>query len=149
MKRTNEACLSFALLLVLLGACVGGDKSCKTEAQSTKIIINPNKNSELALLMRAMYADAENIKIKLLQGEDISVIIDHSNILTAQATEPEKATSAEYKAFAQVYLETVNALKACRPDQQEMHYRNMISQCKNCHQALCPGPIVRINKLEF
>ena len=67
--------------------------------------------------------------------------------ITAAATEPEKAASDTYKAFAGSYLETVKNLKNCAPAEAPAHFQRMTEACMNCHNAICPGPTKRIRKL--
>ncbi|MEZ4951026.1 MAG: hypothetical protein R2784_16820 [Saprospiraceae bacterium] len=74
--------------------------------------LNPNGDSELALLMRDMFDDGMKMKEMIKNGEHPEVSVDFQKILTANATEPEKETaSPEYKAFAQTYIQTMEAMK--------------------------------------
>jgi hypothetical protein len=110
--------------------------------------INPNGDSELALLMRNMYDETFEIKEQVANGQPITFSLKHEEILTAHATEPEKASSPEYKAFANVYLQTMNTLKTADSEDIPHLYENMVASCTVCHQALCPGPLVKIEKLK-
>lgn len=141
-------CFFFLLaLMVAYGACNTQEKSCASGSSIPKKIINPNGDSELALLMRAMYDEADKMKQQLAKGDAVSLSIDHDKILTAHATEPEKAGSEMYKAFAANYLQSIERLKTGPNEQIPGLYTQMVQQCKNCHQELCPGPLVRIQKL--
>lgn len=110
-------------------------------------IINPNGDSELALLMRAMFDEAQLIKKQIADGEPISINLDHEKILTAHATDPDKAASDEYKAFASLYLQNIEKLQSAEPAQLVSAYDNVVQNCMSCHKALCPGPVVKIKKL--
>ncbi len=136
----------FLLLLFALGVSCS-EKEC-TGSDSSIQPLNPNGDSELALLMRAMFDEAEQIKRQIAAGEPVRVSLNHEKIQTAHATEPEKAASAEYQAFAKVYLQTVEALQKAEPDQVKMLFDNLVENCMTCHKALCPGPMVRIKKLQ-
>ena len=131
--------LASLLFIILLAAC--------GESEPAQKPINPNGESELALLMRAMADEAEAIRTQIASGEEIAIDVEHNNILTAEATEPEKAASSEFKAFAASYLETIKYLKTSTPENVERRYQAMVNGCVTCHQALCPGPLVRIEKL--
>ncbi|MCB0560932.1 MAG: hypothetical protein H6573_26175 [Lewinellaceae bacterium] len=109
--------------------------------------LNPNGDSELALLMRAMFDDALLMKQQIEQGEPAQPGLDYQKILTAQATEPEKAASNTYKVHALSYLQTIKALQQADAAQAATLYENMVNSCMGCHKALCPGPTVRIRKL--
>ena len=129
--------------------------SCSYESKQSASIdnqiqkpLNPNGDSELALLMRAMYDEAEQIKQQIANGDSITLSLNHEKILTAHATEPQKAASAEYKAFAKTYLQAVKSLTEASSSQRINFYNNLVANCMTCHKALCPGPIVRIKKLQ-
>lgn len=109
---------------------------------------NPNGDSELALLMRDMYEEALRVKYELAAGRPATLNIDHEAILTAHATEPEKAASAEYKAFARGYLATIDNLRKANAGEIAPLYDQLVGSCMGCHEALCPGPIARIKKLQ-
>jgi len=120
--------------------------SCTTDTNAKKPL-NPNGDSELALLMRAMFDDGMRMKAQIARGEKPDVAVAFEKIHTADATEPEKAASAEYQAFALSYVQAVKALKEALPGEAEPYYTGMVNACMNCHQALCPGPAVRIKKM--
>ncbi|MEO1260865.1 MAG: hypothetical protein AAFZ15_18850 [Bacteroidota bacterium] len=138
----------FSCLLLLFAAL-----SCTTDtaghAEKGPIImpVNPNGDSELALLMRDMYDEGMVVKTKIQNGEMPELLLDFEKIHTAQATEPEKAASPAYKVHALSYLQAVDALKNADAGQLEKSYNKMVDACMNCHKALCPGPVVRIKKM--
>ncbi len=111
--------------------------------------VNPNGDSELALLMRAMADEAEMIKAKIEKGEVPEVKVDYHEILTATATEPEKKSSPTYKVFAETHIQSMQLLEDSDTSRMLSLYDNMISNCINCHKELCPGPLVRIKKLKL
>ena len=136
------------LFFALAESCSVENKDCSDTDIQTQKIINPNGDSELALLMRAMFDELQQIKQQIANNEPITINLDHEKILTAHATEPEKAASAKYKAFANSYLQTIEKLKTAKPAELVNVYDNLISNCMTCHKALCPGPIVKIKKLQ-
>ena len=127
--------------------------SCTTEAEASEDPVakqaglNPNGDSELAMLMRAMFEDAEQMKAAIERGEEPKSTFDHARMLTAHATEPDKAASPEFKAWAQSYLQTLNALENGDMEMAPDLYTNVVGNCMGCHSDLCPGPKVRIQKL--
>lgn len=138
-----------AAILALLSLAVYA-LSCAAEAATGKqqsSAINPNGDSELALLMRAMYDDAAQMKEAIERGEQPKSSVDHSKMLTASATEPEKAASDTYKTWAQSYLHTVEALKNGDLEMAPDLFDNMVNNCMGCHTDLCPGPKMRIRNL--
>ena len=134
---------------IFLALLIGGYLlSCNANAaQNGPPPLNPNGDSELALLMRAMFDDALLMKQQVEQGEQPRPSLDYQKILTAEATEPEKAASDTYKVHALSYLQTIKALQDADAPQAASLYKNMVNSCMGCHQALCPGPTVRIKKL--
>lgn len=121
--------------------------SCSEENTVKQRPLNPNGDSELALLMRAMFDEAQQIKQQIANGDSITLSLDHEKILSAHATEPRKAASPEYKAFAKSYLQTIKNLETVSYAQRADVYDNLVANCMTCHQAMCPGPIVKIKKL--
>ena len=95
-----------------------------------------------------MFDEAQQIKQQIANNEPITINLDHEKILTAHATEPEKAASAKYKAFANAYLQSMKSLKTANPSELVDVYDNLVANCMGCHKALCPGPIVKIKKLQ-
>lgn len=139
------------LVLVILIFSISLFYSCKKEKAEEKEekvqSLNPNGDSELALLMREMYDEAERIKLAIQKGEEPELNIDYKEILTAIATEPEKKSSSEYQAFAQAHISTMQLLDEADSAQRLTLYQNMVDNCLNCHKELCPGPVKRIQKL--
>ena len=147
MQNILKIITSLFFLFTLAVSCSEEEKDCSNVDNRIQQPINPNGDSELALLMRAMFDEAEQIKQQIANGEPIKLNINHEKILTAHATEPKKAASAEYQAFANVYLQTIKNLQTASPTQIGNLYDNMVDNCMTCHKALCPGPMVRIKKL--
>ena len=136
------------LLLFAFAVSCSEEKDCSNIDNQVQKPLNPNGDSELALLMRAMFEEAQQIKQQIANNEPIKINLDHEKILTAHATEPEKAASAEYKAFANLYLQTMKNLETASSTQLVNLYDVMVENCMNCHKAMCPGPMVRIKKLK-
>jgi hypothetical protein len=119
-----------------------------TPAETTAITpINPNGDSELALLMRAMYDDLAQVKAAIARGEQPVLAVAHADLLTAAATEPEKAASPTYQVFARSYLQTLQALEQGEIAQASALFKGVVDSCMGCHTALCPGPKMRIRHL--
>jgi hypothetical protein len=118
--------------------------ACENNAKSS---INPNGDSELALLMREMHEDGLRTKQQILDGEEPNIKVKYHQLHTANATEPEKAASAAYKSFAAYYEATVKSLLESNDSNKAASYQNMVDACMRCHQELCPGPMVKIKRL--
>lgn len=120
--------------------------SCTTDA-SAKKPLNPNGDSELALLMRSMFDDGMRMKAQIQRGEKPDVAVAFEKIHTAKPTEEGKTDSDEYQTFALSYVQAVKALKEAQPGEAGTYYTGMVNACMNCHKAVCPGPVVRIKKM--
>lgn len=132
------------LLLYFALACTDTDSSSNAIAPTQP---NPNGDSELALLMREMFEDGLRIKEQIDNGEKPEILKKFEAIHTAEATEPEKAASETYKNFADSYLVALENLQNANSDDLYDAYQGMVHSCMSCHQALCPGPMVRIKTL--
>lgn len=121
--------------------------ACATDDTSARQSLNPNGDSELALLMRDMYTQGMMARQALLAGKPPTLACDVTRLHTAAATEPEKVARAEYAAFARAFEASVTAMHQSPVGHRDEAYAHMVNSCVECHQALCPGPIRRINKL--
>ena len=138
----NIKLISFVLLMFVVAAC----QEDSNEYQSNWSV-NPNGDSELALLMRDMFDEGMALKQQIKEGKKPKLISSFETIHSAKATEPEKAASPEYKVYADAYLASLNALKSASLDDAPQAYNGMVQSCMACHSALCPGPKVKIKKL--
>tara|TARA_B100000965_G_scaffold376175_1_gene369228 strand:- start:128 stop:601 length:474 start_codon:yes stop_codon:yes gene_type:complete len=145
-----------ALLLFIFFLAIVACDSIQEKSQSiiektstkSKRPINPNGDSELALMMRALYEEADSVRKQIAEGKKVNLSLDHSRILSAHATEPEKVATAEYKGFAQLYLHHVKQLQGAEGEEAQASFNALVESCLSCHKALCPGPVVRIKKLQ-
>lgn len=117
--------------------------SCSEEKKQ----LNPNGDSELALLMREMFEDGERVRAQVSNGQPVSIQVDFEKILTAKATDPAKMQGPDFPHFATAYVEAMKALKDSPAAEAPERYRAMVATCMNCHENSCPGPMVRIKKL--
>jgi hypothetical protein len=109
--------------------------------------LNPNGDSELALLMRGMYDDGMLTKKALLEGKAPVVNVKYHQLHTAKATEPEKVAAPNYTVFANAYEASVKSFLESDTTNRIDAYHSMVDACMNCHQTICPGPTVRIKHL--
>jgi TusA-related sulfurtransferase len=150
MKSSLHIISFLIFALMVFQSCEEAPKSNAGKSEEIKKkSLNPNGDSELALLMRDMFAEAKQIKKQIQNGEEVTVKVDHERILSAHATQPAKAASAEYKTWGAAYLAGVESLKNATPETAEAAYTSLVNSCMNCHQALCPGPVVKIKKLQM
>ena len=144
----NRQTVFFLFLLMLVAASC--TEQTKEEAIPTDVIvapINPNGDSELALLMRDMFDNAMQIKEQVKNGEKPTFKVAFDEIHSATSTDPADAKSDRYAAFAQSFSSTLKTLENASADDLDLKYNQFVGSCMNCHQAMCPGPMVRIKKL--
>jgi cytochrome c556 len=129
--------------LILLLACSGQKDTANAD-------LNPNGDSELAVLMREMFDDGMAMKKAIEKGKLPQSHIEISELFTAEGTEPEKVASEQYKAYAKVYEAAFVALQNAEDEAEiQTAYTSLVNTCVSCHQAMCPGPITRIRKMEL
>lgn len=138
------------IILVVGVSILGCTQKDKAEcAAPVKSVVNPNGDSELALLMRSLFDESMIMRQEIEAGKAITFTSDPEDILTAHATEPAKAASPEYKAMGQAYIAAVRALQSAAPEERKPYFQGMVHSCVACHEQLCPGPTRKINRLFF
>ncbi len=149
--RHRFKCIVVCFFMIIISFSCSSEKKDSSSTEQNKTsqnTINPNGDSELALLMREMYDEAARVKKQVKNGEPVSLTLDYDKILTAHATDQEEAETPEFKAFAQLYLNSLESLKSAQADQVEGIFSQMVESCIACHKTFCPGPLVRIQKLK-
>ncbi len=104
-------------------------------------------DSELTLLMREMEIEMMEVKEQIKKGEKPNISNIYQKILSSHSTEPQKSASAEFKLYAESFLSALETLEKSNPESLSEKYELMVTTCMNCHRSMCPGPMVRIEKL--
>ncbi|MCW3083157.1 MAG: hypothetical protein JWP12_523 [Bacteroidetes bacterium] len=113
--------------------------------------MNPNGDSELALLMRDMMHSSENMKAMIREGKLPDTFPEaFMKIHTAKPTDSD-TKKASFDAFADNYLNNLHALYNSPKDKHELtqNYNAVVNACVSCHTEHCPGPLKAINKLRI
>ena len=139
----------FGIFSLLFIACNNNSSEEQCETKEVEIsAVNPNGDSELALLMRKMYNDADSIK-KLITNNEGNItkeyITELERIHTATPTDAEVKTP-EFEAYTKLMIDEANALFSNETNKTE-GFNNLVNRCVECHQSFCPGPIKKIRKL--
>lgn len=121
--------------------------SCSTESTEEAEPLNPNGDSELALLMRAMFNDGMKMKEQILRNELPSTDVNFERIISATPTDPEQTGTETFKTFAKVYMESMKTLLGGDKKMSAENYGAMVNTCMSCHSVICPGPTVKIKKM--
>jgi hypothetical protein len=118
-------------------------------ASCTKKPLNPNGDSELALLMRAMRSSAESLKEKIKQGNLPDKFPEEFlKIHTAKPTDSDTKKES-FDGFATNYINNLQALYHSPQEDLIKNYNAVITACENCHSDQCPGPLEAIKKLKI
>lgn len=139
------------MLLSLIGVVSCNDDTQKEKKDSVTACktgdLNPNGDSELALLMRELAAFSDSVKHDLLNNREPRPQPENlTTILTAKKTD-ENIDKSIYDPFARNYITGVTYFYASKPEDRIENYNAMVNNCIACHQSFCGGPIKRIQKL--
>ena len=132
------------MLLLVLSVLVGCSQQ-EEKPTPEKRPINPNGDSELALLMRDMFDESDSLKQLVLEGKQLSGLQKFEDIHSAIPTDPD-ASGPVFEAFAKNYIESIKVLEAS-DSTAVFNFNHMVDQCMNCHTEFCPGPKKRIKQL--
>jgi len=110
--------------------------------------VNPNGDSELASMMRAMMSDMELIRRDAMNGVfPENIPNSHAKLRCAWPTDASMRSGA-YDAMAIGYIDAFDKL-ASREGDARQRYSAVVTACLNCHATACPGPTVAIEKLRL
>lgn len=137
--------------LLLITSCSNSKKECET------IEINPNGESELALLMRDLHDNTHEIKKTLFLNDSTTQInlsvelfnkfkYNYSAIRTAKPTESNLREDGIYNGYADLYI---NSAEKFLKENSKKNYNSMVNNCIQCHKHFCLGAISKINKLYY
>ncbi len=134
------------ILLVLVITMV----ACKPKIEMVKgnWFGNPNGDSELALTMRDMYESMAVMKYRIETEKQITKVPNFDRLLTDTPTD-EDMKNETFEGFAKAWLAHLNQMKTANMTNQVSKYKNLINTCIACHENSCPGPIVKIEKLNL
>ena len=120
--------------------------ACQNDSPKRKQL-NPNGDSELAILMRDMFDEGMLVKQNIINGEEPEMKLNYHHINTATPTEAGKNATHEYLLFAKAYEASIERFKNASESERPEAYQNMVDNCMSCHRVVCQGPMVRIKKM--
>jgi hypothetical protein len=143
--------------LLFLAAIVGFAVACSSSGADEKTSdsaavckpkpLNPNGDSELAILMREMATWTDSCKAALLSGRTVPEKPKSVEALHTAKRTDETIDASLFNSMATLYEgQVVNFEQADAANKIRM-YNGMVSACAGCHQNFCQGPLVRINKM--
>ncbi len=142
--------IRFVIMLVavvIFTSCSSKPETKKEDCAKPPIkhAINPNGDSELALLMRDMFEESDSLKQLVVDGKQLTGLKKYQDIHSAIPTDP-TVTGPVFEAFAEAYISSIKALENS-DSTSAFKFNKMVDQCMNCHTEFCPGPKKRIKKL--
>lgn len=138
-------CLTPVGLVVFFIAC-GSNHTNIHEDESD--LVKRSDMSELSLLMRRMDKLTAEWKQAVETQEFANIEIPNwlNKLHTAEATDPSEITEI-YTPMADAWIESVKQFKDAPTEQKPAAFNTLVSNCINCHQHFCQGPIPKIRKL--
>lgn len=131
------------ILAVVLTSC--GTKNAEEQVQDKKL--NPNGDSELAIIMRTMHEHAKQLKEEIMAGKSITPYpVEIKTIDKAEPTPGMISNKEVFVGFSGLYLSKLDSIYLADVD-QKLQYNHMVNSCVDCHQVHCQGPLPAIRKL--
>lgn len=140
----------FIPLLSLLGAMAcNAPQAGKEHPENTSCApVNPNGDSERALVMRKMTQLSEANAKALRSGENLVPYDGSFDTLLLSSTGTMPVDEAFFKGMAQGYLSQLHRLYAAQTREEKITlHNNVVQSCQDCHQQTCRGPLKRIDKM--
>lgn len=137
--------LLFAIAAVLLIICCFVACSEINTSSQDQMSINPNGDSELALLMRQMAVESDSIRAAVLRGETHPVWTRLQDLHSATPTDS-TVKGPVFEGFANAFINSVKTFESS-DSLRLKHFNAVVDGCMQCHQEFCPGPMKRIAKL--
>jgi hypothetical protein len=144
--KHSEMLKSFSLFIVIV-------LGCNDPTQIKNIKDQPmmgGSDAELAIIMRQIHKDSKAIRLHIKDSTDFRSITPEylQDMIGAETTDPDVKGSL-FDAFAQTYLNNMDALYGTSEDQKKELFNTVVNSCIDCHGEFCPGPIDTIEKLKF
>ena len=146
--------LKFSMLLMIMVSMMVSCKNKEADkaAAECKIAsddLNPNGDSELAILMRAMTIATEKNTALLRENKETENYGDTLNtILTAKPSDLGLDKDI-FDGFAKTYLAAISDFNSADVANKIKAHNVIVQNCKSCHEQFCRGPLKRIAKMEI
>jgi hypothetical protein len=109
--------------------------------------LNPNGDSELALLMREMVVTTQSIKDSLEKNAQLPSYPEKiGSIFFAKKTDT-TLNKELFNGLAENYVRNIKYFYGANQKEKVIAYNGMVNGCVTCHENFCGGPLKRIKKL--
>jgi len=132
---------------ICTGSCNSGNDNKQAEVEKTECApLNPNGDSELAILMREMTLHAEKNAAALREGRElIPYEGQFDSIFNAKRSM--KVDDKFFQGMATAYLGNLKKLYSAPASERIALHNNVVSSCQDCHAQTCRGPLKRIDRM--
>ena len=127
-------------------------KEAKKEVETNKSSCSKDKKfdvyqlSEMATLMERMYAQNQQLKQQIVNGDTIGKFPDYFLKIHSAKFTDETDNDAFFKENANSFI-TTQKLIYNDPKNAKDNFNTMVNACITCHEGKCGGPIPRIKTL--
>lgn len=105
-------------------------------------------DAELAIIMRQIHEDAKSLKEQIIKSQYIGdEIPEYLQEIIAAETTDSLVEGPVFEAFAQTYINNIQAIYKDTSGSQKDLFNDAIATCIDCHGEFCPGPVKTIKKL--
>jgi hypothetical protein len=154
LLKSRSVIASAIIVTTLVFAACSEDSASKNNEQikeenCSSPKVNPNGDSELALLMRSMTKNFTSVKAEVVKGNLPGEF--PKEILTIHTAKPtdENTKKESFIVFADNYIKNATLFYTSNNANLKQNYNNVITSCYNCHSEHCPGPLTVISKLKL
>lgn len=110
---------------------------------------DPPATSELALMMRRMADFTDSTGKQIAAKQDLLPFPGaFRSLRTAKAT-PNMVDPKTFDPYAQAWLIHLDRLFTVPVAERPAVFNTLVQTCAACHGNMCPGPLVRINKMKI
>lgn len=137
------------LLALFCGVACHAPQAREENAEKTNCApVNPNGDSERALVMRKMTLLSEANAAALRSGEDLVPYDGSFDTLLLSSTGTMPVDESFFNGMAKAYLSQLNRLYAAQTREEKITlHNNVVQSCQDCHRQTCRGPLKRIDKM--
>lgn len=136
-----------AILALFAFACSSGEtaeENSDSAAACKPKPLNPNGDSELAILMREMASWMDSCRVAIVDKKlPPSTPESFKMLKTAKRTDPNIDESI-YQSMAHLFDTKVADFES---NSDSTKFNQVVDACVSCHKNFCQGPLVRINKM--
>lgn len=155
LSRKAMAYAAVSALLLLMYACSARKAEVPVEeaepapSQVQIVVGDPPATSELAMMMREMVLFTDSTGKLLAAGGDLLPFPEQfRGIRTAEPT-PNMVDEKTFDPYAQAWLFHLEKLYTVPTAERAGVFNTLVQTCAACHTTMCPGPLVRINKMKL